>query len=172
MKAVKLFCTIAIVAIAMLATKQTQAQDSKILAGAGVGYATEISSPAIFAQGVYRVTNQWEGALGISYFFPKDNGVYDLTWLGFDLNAHYVFSDSESLDFYGLAGLHITRVSASGYTYQGYSVGSVSDTSTGLNVGAGGRYQISDNLYGVGEAKYAIADGGFFQINAGVLFGF
>ncbi len=141
-------------------------ESSKILAGGGLGYATEINNLSIFANGVYQITDEWEGALGIHYFFPKDDLGVDITWLGFDLDAHYVFSRKDKMEFYGLGGLHITRVSTK---FMGVSA---SATNTGLNLGAGGRYQLTDNLYGLAEAKYAIVDGGFFHINFGVLFSF
>ncbi len=140
-----------------------KAQDKgKILAGAGVGFATEINTLSIFAKGVYQITDQWEAGLGISYYLPKDQGISKLTWMGFDLDGHYVFSRKDQMEFYGLAGLHITRVSVSSY----------SDTNTGLNLGAGGRYQISGNMYGMAEAKYVVNNGGFLELGAGILFRF
>lgn len=173
MKKTQIIFAIVVATMLLLGTR-TQAQDEggKILAGGGLGYATEINNLAIFANGVYQITDEWEGSLGISYYLPKDTGIYKLTWMGFDLDAHYVFSTKEKLDFYGLAGLHITRVSIPSYNVGGYKTPSASNTETGLNLGAGGRYQISDNLYGLGEAKYVIANGGFLQINVGVLFRF
>ncbi len=164
MKKTIIISTMVVLLFGATATAQKR---GNILAGGGLGYATEINNLSIFANGVYQITDEWEGSLGITYFLPKkENGGSDITWLGFDLDAHYVFSKQDNLDFYGLAGLHITRVSTE---FNGVSF---SDTNTGLNLGAGGRYQLTDNLYGIGEAKYVLADGGFFNLNVGVLFRF
>ncbi len=153
--------------IILLFGLMAKAQDSsRILAGGGLGYATEINTLSIFANGVYQITDEWEGALGIHYFLPKDDLGVDITWLGFDLDAHYVFLEKDKIDVYGLGGLHITHVSS---TVLGVGV---SENNAGLNLGAGGRYQLTDNLYGLGEAKYVIVDSGFFHINVGVLFKF
>ncbi len=172
MKKVMIISTIAVMLLLGLTVK-AQETEGKILAGAGVGYATDINTMAIFANGVYQITDQWEASLGINYYLPKDYGFGGkLTWLGFDLDGHYVFSNSDTMDFYALAGFHITRVSTPSYEIEGHSIPSASSTSSGVNLGIGGRYQLADNLYGMGEAKYAIADGGFFQLNVGVLFRF
>lgn len=174
MKLSKLFFSIAIVATITLATQQAKAQESKILLGGGLGYATEISTLAIFAKGVYQFTNEWEGSLGINYYLPKDMGLAKLTWIGIDLDAHYVFSAQDQMEFYGLAGLNIMRVSTPSYSHTAgghtVSIPSVSVTNTGLNLGAGGRYKFGEKLYGLGEAKYTIDNGGFLQLSVGVLY--
>ncbi len=157
----------------MLVSINVKAQDKgKILAGGGLGYATEISTLSVFVKGVYQITDQWEAGLGITYYLPKDQGLFKLTWMGFDLDGHYVFSRKDQMEFYGLAGLHITRVSTPSYNFQGHSIPSSNATSSGLNLGAGGRYQISGNLYGMAEAKYVVADGGFLELGVGILFRF
>lgn len=174
MKLSKLFFSAAIVATMTLATQQAKAQDSKILVGGGLSYATEISTLGIFAKGVYQITDEWEGSLGINYYLPKDMGFVKLTWIGIDLDAHYVFSKQDQMEFYGLAGLNIMRVSTPGYTAtvggSTITVPSASVNNSGLNLGAGGRYKFSDRLYGLGEVKYTIGDGGFLQFSAGVLY--
>ena len=184
MKTIKLFFASAIIALIALTTQNLEAQDSKILAGAGLAYATDINSAAVFAKGVYLINDEWEASLGINYYFPKDEGPYEIKWLGFDLDAHYVFSKTDNLDIYGIAGLNIMRVSIPSYDidYGDYdfpydeepttSTSTISNTETGINLGAGARYKLSDNLYGLGEAKYAINNGGYLQLSAGVLFGF
>ena len=39
-----------------------------------------------------------------------------------------------------------------------------------INLGIGSRYQLSDNLFGMGEAKYAVNNGGYMQVSVGVLY--
>lgn len=193
MKTIKSFFAATIIVLIAFTTQQLQAQDSKILAGGGLAYATEINSAAIFATGVYQINDKWEGSLGINYFFPKDEGPYEIKWLGFDLNAHYVFSKTDKLDVYGIVGLNVLNVSIPSYDidYGDYDIPSgdedyefpyddepivstskVSDTETGINLGIGSRYQLGENIYGLGEAKYAINNSGYLQVNVGVLFRF
>ncbi|MBD0778057.1 outer membrane beta-barrel protein [Maribacter sp. ANRC-HE7] len=184
MKKTKLFFTTAMIAMLAITTQQLEAQDSKILAGGGLAYATDINSAAVFAKGVYLINDEWEASLGINYYFPKGEGAYEIKWLGFDLDAHYVFSKTDNLDFYGIAGINIMRVSIPGFDgyYEDYdfpydeeptaSTGTISSTDTGINVGVGGRYKLSDNLFGLGEAKYAINNGGYLQLSAGMLYRF
>ncbi|MGJ8745609.1 hypothetical protein [Polaribacter sp.] len=74
MKKLRLVFAIAIISIVALSTNQLKAQESKILAGGGVAYATEINSAAVFVKGVYQINDKWEGALEIIYFFPKGEG--------------------------------------------------------------------------------------------------
>lgn len=157
--AVALFC-------GTQAKAQTEVKEGKILVGGGLGFASEINTVSIFANGVYQFTDKWEGSVQASYFLPKNTGGSDLTWLGFDLDGHYVFYSKDKADIYGLAGLQITHVSTK------FMGNSASATNTGLNLGAGGRYRLTGNLYGLGEAKYTIEDGGFFHLNIGVLFKF
>lgn len=174
MKKLRLVFAIAIISIVALSTNQLKAQESKILAGGGVAYATEINSAAVFAKGVYQINDKWEGALGINYFFPKGEGDFEIKWLAFDLDAHYIFSQDTNFNFYGIAGLNIMRVTVPGFDYsydeEYMSSGSISSTDTGFNLGIGSRYKLSDSLFGLGEAKYAVNSGGYLQVSLGVLF--
>lgn len=185
MKKLKLFFAMAIITIVALSTNQLKAQDSEFLVGGGVAYATEINSVAIFAKGIYQINDKWEGALGVNYFFPKGEGDFEIKWIGFDLDAHYIFSVKDNYNLYGIAGVNIMRVTIPGFDYPSYgdtpvddypsyeetvSSNSISSTDTGLNLGVGSRYQLSDSLIGLGEAKYALNAGGYLQISVGVLF--
>ncbi len=156
--------------ITLLSATKTQAQDSKILVGGGLAYATDISSVGFQAKGVYAINSQLEVAASFTYFLPKKAIWADIKWYSFDIDGHYVFSSKDQLTFYGLAGINILMVSIPGYEYGGYKTPSTSDSNFGFNIGAGTRYGLSDSLSLVGEAKYAIASGGYFQIGAGVLF--
>ncbi len=165
---------ISTIATMMLLSVNANAQSNgKILAGGGLSYATDISTLGIFAKGVYQVTDQWEGSFGFTYFLPKDYGYgAKLTWMAFDLNAHYVFHRQNQMEFYALAGLNILRISTPSISMGGYTVPSASASESGVNLGAGGRYQISGNLYGMAELKYTLGNANFLQAGAGVLFRF
>ncbi len=162
-----------------------KAQRGDILAGGGLGYATKIDKPAIFIGGVYQITPEWEGAADFTYFFSdKVEAAYSkwtLRWSALNLNAHYVFYNENQIEAYGLGGLSI-RFATAKYEYTGPTGGqydyledrdySSTDSDVGLNLGAGGRYQLSDNLYGVAEMKFTILDGSYFQIGAGIQYKF
>lgn len=161
---------VCIAMIALFSTSKTQAQDNNFLAGIGVAYGSDISSIGFSAKGVYLINDQWEAGASFTYFLPKTTLGFDLNWYSFDVDAHYVFSSENKTTFYGLGGINVLMVSTPSYSFGGYSTPSGSDTNFGLNLGAGTRYGLSDSLSLVGEAKYTIASGGYFQIGAGILF--
>lgn len=158
------------IALLTFVTTKVQAQDSKVLAGVAAVYGSEIGSLGVSAKGVYLINDQWEAAASFTYFLPKKTFGFDLNWYSFDVDAHYVFSLKEEVTFYGLGGLNALMVSTSGFNIEGFSAPSSSQTNFGLNLGAGTRYGLSKSMTLVGEAKYTIASGGFFQIGAGILF--
>lgn len=161
-----------------------KAQSGNILAGGGLVYATDISKPGVFVHGVYKITPEWEGAADFTYFLPKKQdygyGSWTWNWSALNLNAHYVFYAENEIEAYGLGGLSLlfgtwkTKIDAQNHPGYAGAVVSNSETSShvGLNLGAGGRYQLSDNLYGLAELKFAIMDGSYFQISAGLLYAF
>lgn len=177
MKLKNVLLTLTVITATLFYSNRVHAQDSKILVGGGIGYASVIENMAIAAKGVYKITDEWEGALGVNYYLPKDMVYASLNWLGLDLDGHYVFLNEKEYQAYGLGGLSITRVSVSfkdnllGNNSIATALTPKSSTSMGFNIGGGGRYQFADNLYGLAETKYTFRDKGFFQITAGVLFG-
>ncbi|MCG8183905.1 outer membrane protein [Tenacibaculum piscium] len=203
MKTTTLFIAIFTTLLAVFSTTKTQAQtkDGTFLAGAGIGYASEINSLGLSAKGVYIINEQWEAAASFTYFLPKKTYGFDLKWYSFDVDAHYVFSSKDKTTFYGLAGINALMVNVPTFDFEGdyddiyddisddsqniyeeynkdynknYNAKETSSTTTdfGVNIGAGARYEISKSISLVGEAKYTITTGGFFQIGAGVLFAF
>ncbi len=162
--------------IFMLVAGVSKAQDSKLLLGGGLAYATDINTAAIFVKGNYAITEKFEAAAQFTYFFPKKYGGLDVKyhWMALDLDGHYVFAKQEKMTFYGLAGLNIFMVRIPSYkiTVYGQTVEtpSSSNSDMGLNIGAGGRFGLSDKLSALGEVKYVIGNGSYLQINAGILF--
>ena len=85
-----------------------------------------------------------------------------------NLNVHYFFGDTKSdMKFYALGGLNIYTASV---TFTGS--GSLSASSTGVNLGVGGETKLSDALTLLGEAKYELHDGGSVVIGATVAYTF
>lgn len=181
---------ISVMAMALVLTLGlgAKAQRGDILAGGGLAFATDISKPGIFLHGTYKITPEWEGAADFTYFFPKKwegavlggTSTIKTNWSALNFNAHYVFYNEGGIEAYGLGGISVQMVSVKtdvpAYSYMGYTSpatsGKVSDSNFGLNLGGGGRYQISDDLYGMAELKYCIVTGGYLQISAGVLYKF
>ncbi len=171
-----------ILALVLIVGLGAKAQRGDILAGGGLGYASNLNKPGIFIGGVYKITPEWEGAADFTYFFPKKTEwnyyKHTYTWSALNLNAHYVFYNENEIEAYGLGGLSILfSTSKTKYIgpadnyYKGRSY-NATGSNVGLNLGAGGRYQLSDNLYAVAELKFVIVTGSYFQVNAGLQYKF
>ncbi len=160
----------AIVFVMALLPTTVKAQDSKILGGLGLNYSSDISSIGISAKGVYLIDDTWEGAASFTYLFESNY----TNWSMLDLDGHYVFSSDDSRMFYALGGLNFTfwkiKMASEFGTLFGNS--NISGSEVGINIGAGGRYKLSNKLHLVGEAKYTIGGFNFFTLGAGVLYHF
>lgn len=172
--------------LVVAAVSTAKAQDSKILAGAGLTYATEIENIGINLKGVYLINDVWEAEAGFTYFFEKNY----TNWSALDFNGHYVFYNTDGKCVYALAGLNFTFYKfdmgdavADPYEdyydemegYPGYNPLSdfeAKGTETGLNLGIGGRMPISDVLLLNGDIKYTVGGADYLSINAGILYKF
>jgi len=194
MKSMIKLALVAIVAFTL--STATSAQESKILAGGGLSYASEINNIGLFAKGIYLINDSWEGAGTFTYFFKKDY----TTWTALDFNGHYVFSSNETTSFYALGGLNMTfyKVKIDAVTYDmesvwgaGYTGDEMSEfdpysemqstfnssiessgSEIGFNIGIGGRYALTESLYLNGEAKYTLGGADYFNIAAGLMYRF
>lgn len=141
---------------------------TKLRAGAGLVYATEIDNVGINLNGVYTLTDQWEASLGFSHIFEKDYLRYNVL----DLDAHYIFfNQNEKMNVYGLAGLGFTFWKANFPAFDfgyGISTPEVSGTEVGLNLGVGMNYKLSDRFNLAPEIRYTIMDGSYLRIGASV----
>ncbi|MDT0687714.1 outer membrane protein [Autumnicola psychrophila] len=139
--------------------------------GAMVAYGTEIENPGIGVTAEFPIIEDLTIAPGFIYYLPKDESGVSLNWWEINGNANYYFVNTESLGFYGLAGLNYSHV---GVDYDGSGFGgasmSVSDGRFGLNLGAGANFDIGSSIIPFAEAKYVIIDGGQLVIGAGVKF--
>lgn len=178
MKTSYLFTFALIILLGCIPALNTQAQNTKILAGGGLSFSTDIKSMGIQLNGVYQIDDTWEAAPGFTYYFKKDN----TNWTMLDLNAHYVFHRDDKMLFYGLAGLNFVfwKVKIENVYYPDpmnpfsgyYDDWEANDTEVGFNLGAGGRMPITDQLWVTSELKYTIGGFDFLTINAGVLYHF
>ncbi len=160
----------------MLLAGVSKAQDSKILLGGGLGYATDISTAGLFVKGNYAINEKFEAAGQFTYFFPKDQGEFDLKyhWMALDLDGHYIFFKQDKISAYGLAGLNIFMIKIPDYETsfmgQPIKIEGTSKSKAGLNIGAGGRFALSDKLSALGEVKYVVGDASYLQLSVGILF--
>lgn len=146
---------------------------SKLRAGAGLVYASEIGNIGITINGVYSFTEQWEGAFAYSHIFEKNYATFNI----FDFDAHYVFHQmDEKMNFYGIGGLAITSTKVEIPAIDtGFGVlpgTSASDSSVGLNIGVGMNYKINEVLNLAPEARFTIMDGSYFRIGASLQYMF
>ncbi len=142
---------------------------SKLRGGVGLVYASDINNIGITFNGVYSFTDQWEGAVGFTHIFKKDNVRYNVL----DFDAHYVFYDvNESFSLYGLAGLGITFWKVEGGNYWGVPIPDVTGSDVGLNLGVGGNYALTDRLNLAPEIRFTIMDGSYARLGATIQYRF
>lgn len=160
----------------------SKAQDSKILAGAGLGYATDISNLGVFAKGVYMVNDTWEIAPAFTYYFKKDY----TNWSSLDFNGQYVFSANDKSTFYGIGGLNLTfwKVKIKGSDFEvedeymegfGNLISSELESNgsdVGVNIGVGSRFALSDRMYFNADLKYTLGGTNYLSMGVGILYNF
>ncbi|MBF0760780.1 outer membrane beta-barrel protein [Dysgonomonas mossii] len=130
-----------------------------------LGYQTEFERLGLGVEGRYFLTNNIRIAPGLTFLVPNNN----ITGLDVDINVHYVFpiEGVQGLALYPFVGgaMLNNRISVSGV--------SASDTSFGINIGAGGQYDITDNGYLNFEFKYTFVehqDPAYFMLGYGIRF--
>ena len=177
----KLLSILVMALIMVVATNEAKAQ---IAIGGGVAYATGISSPGFFVKGTYDFDDTWGAAAHFTYYLPKDG----LKWWSFGADARYKLMESDAITLRGVAGIIVTGTSFDWDTSDIYDIeykstndefddlfddlGDVSTSSTniGFALGANAEFSLSDNVVLFGEPRYIFASGGYFAIQAGVMF--
>lgn len=157
---------VVIIAVFMSASVFAQEAGDKAAGGSlNYGSGDGWSSIGIGAKFRYNVTSpiRLEGVF--TYFLKKD---YVSMW-DFSVNAHYLFKAGEKLTVYPLAGLGLSKKSASG-EFMGYDY-NVSDSEFGLNLGGGLDYDLSENMVGNVELRYGTGSE-LIILSAGVVFKF
>jgi outer membrane protein X len=89
----------------------------------------------------------------LALFFPGGGTVVDI-----NANVHYLFSLAPKFTLYPLAGFCLRN---------GYS-----DSAFGLNLGAGGEYELTGNMAGFVELKGIMGDGSSSAFTLGVAYRF
>lgn len=183
----KLIFTLLIATVSMCAF----AQKGQKAVGASLSYGTEIENLGIGIKGQYNFTDALRGELGADYFLKKDGvSMFDV-----NLNAHYLFTLSDKVKVYPLAGLTYTNWKFDygtddgdddyNYNYddddddllyaprrqKGDDDGGGSTGKFGINLGGGIQYDLTDALFVNGEIKYQIINN-FNQLVFGVGIGY
>ncbi len=161
-----------LIAFVSLGTYAQTFDVSRLRAGAGFVYASDINNLGITFNGVYNLNDVWEGSLGITHIFPNNNLKYTVL----DFDAHYIFyKANQELNFYGIGGLSFNFWKLDLPTYRiGDFVygGSTNGTEVGLNIGAGLNFKLTDFLNLAPEVRFTIMDGSYARIGATVQYMF
>ena len=133
-------------------------------AGGGLSYVDKVGNLGINVNGVYTFNPQWEAAAAFTYTFEKNNVSYKLL----DIDVHSVFYEIMSkVNFYVLTGLCFNFYEMETNPADGVSTpGSGSDS--GLNIGAGINYKLTDRLNATPEVRYTLFDAAFYRFGASI----
>ncbi len=139
---------------------------SKLRAGAGLWYASDIDNFGLSLNAVYSFTDQWEGAFGYTHIFKQDY----VSWNIFDFDAHYIFvTPSDKLKVYALAGISIVSGHFDG---SDFGLDDESDSDVGLNIGAGLNYDLNEDLTLSPELRFTLQDDSFMRLGASIQYRF
>ncbi len=140
--------------------------------GAGIsgGYLTELDGFGGSADLIYEFDEHW-GVSTTFTFAVSEEGSLRNKWTALDLNARYKVFD----ELYLLAGGEYLSITLKDNGLGGGSIGGsfeVSDSEFGVNVGAGYKYNIVDNVNIFAEVKYVAVETGYIHSRLGLLFDF
>lgn len=139
-------------------------------AGAGLGFGTGPDDLAINLNGEYLFDDQWSAEAHLSFFFVENPPVGDAGFWMIDFDAHYHFSDVEGGGLYALGGLNIATSTAEVNLF-GVERSS-SDTSVGLNLGAGYVLDLDRQFIPFGDVRYIISEVDQVFIRVGAKYSF
>ncbi|AUC15526.1 hypothetical protein BTO06_10405 [Tenacibaculum sp. SZ-18] len=118
----------------------------------------------IGAKATIEISEKFLASPSINYFFGESVQGASTSVLGINADAHYIISKNNGLSLYPLAGINLTRSSA---TVLGNSI---STTEIGFNLGGGLNYELSSSLTGIFETKYVLSTFDQATFSVGVLY--
>ncbi|MEM9857838.1 MAG: hypothetical protein AAF843_10795 [Bacteroidota bacterium] len=133
-----------------------------IRATVGLNYGTEIEELGINIGGEYLVTDVISAGLSYTSFFAPD----PLSFSSFNIDGRYYFL-TDGPYVYGLLGIGIVRT-----TVDFGPLGTISDSTTGLNIGGGALFPFTDNLGVLTQLKFNTAGDGQLVIQGGLAYTF
>lgn len=154
--------------ISIAAFSQTSG-DGKLRLGVGAAYASEVDGSGVSAKAIYEITEKWEAAVTFSHFFEN----LGLTWNVLDIDGHFVFYDNDKkTNIYGLTGLALTY-------WERKTVGTIlfpsetrSGTYTGLNIGVGANFALSERINLAPELRATVLDESYTRVGLTVQYMF
>ncbi|MFK7846047.1 MAG: hypothetical protein AB8G77_12170 [Rhodothermales bacterium] len=156
--------SIGVLLLAMFFVSHTA--NAQFLLGGGLVYGTDIEAIGIQANGVYTL-NEEQGinlAGDLTLYFPDEVPGVDVSLFAINANGHYIFTTTETLVAYALAGLNIAVVKIGVDFGEVFGSSSVSDTELGINAGAGAQFDVG---FGFAYAEAKLVLGGFDQFVLG-----
>lgn len=116
--------------------------------------------------GLAQIMDKIDAEANFIFYFPSDKNGVDYNLIASNANGHYNFYQEGEITAYGLGGLNISRLK---WKNSGYSS---NNTEIGINIGAGGAYEINDMLDGTAQIGYTIGNADQLFINLGVFYKF
>ena len=117
--------------------------------GIGLVYGDEPETAGLQAGATFRISQKVAIAPDITVYFPDEEESGFESFVGINLNGHYIFEADPNYHIYGLGGLNITAFET--------VFDSDSEAELGLNLGLGGEYHLDDfSLFS--ELKYVVSD--------------
>lgn len=127
--------------------------------GPGLGYVTETRTLLLSASANYDLPKNFGVMAEYDYIFAKTSSH---KWWGLDLDGTYTFvRKNEKGKLYALAGINLLH-----QTYPGFN-----QSYTGVNVGAGWRLAMGNNMELVPEAKITIGNLSYLKLGMKLMFG-
>jgi outer membrane protein X len=166
---------ITVIALLMVNVAATAQEKGDMAAGANVvlGAGDNVTNFGLGAKLQYNILKPVRVEGAFNYFFEKDLvNMWDLS-----LNAHYLFSVSDRITVYPLAGVGVLGVKVNLPTVDLGGFGSVGDDVSnndfGVNLGGGIDFKLSEKLIFNVQAKYMLAgEWGRLIASAGIAFRF
>ena len=156
-----------VIIVAVLLFGSIQETKAQFTVGAGLGYATDISSLGISANVGYEINETWAATGSYTHFLEKDY----YKWSAIDFNANYNISEIESLgNLYAIGGINITTIKWDAPGFIEAFGGSTSSSNFGLNIGAGLKVDLSEKMILAPEMTYSISSGSYLRIGAKLMF--
>ncbi|MGF1635435.1 MAG: outer membrane beta-barrel protein [Cyclobacteriaceae bacterium] len=153
------------VCIVFMGAYATQAQ---VRVGGTIGYGTQAEAIGLGVIGDYMIKDNIGIAANFAYYFTERNEFAKTSFWEFNANVNYYFTETGSLEMYGIGGLNYSRSTVSiqglGFDFGG-SVGEI-----GLNLGIGSNFDIGKNFFPFAEMKYVVSKFDQLVIQAGVKF--
>ncbi|MCE7925980.1 MAG: hypothetical protein DYG98_23265 [Haliscomenobacteraceae bacterium CHB4] len=138
---------------------------AQLSVGGGISYGSEVEAVGIQPRVIYTISGPWRAAADFNFYL---DGKEKVTYWDLNLNGHYAFHEGDAVTAYALAGLNFFHAEVdTGSSLPGFE--DVSDTETGLNIGAGVQLPLG-RLSGLLEARYVLGDYDQLVLSACVLF--